>query len=184
MIRKGKTVVQYRDESLQVNIGYRYASTHLDSRWIFLDAYLSSTGNKPVEIDREDVQLVTPNGTLPLPTQKRLGAGNRQIRRDLNEAAISRDPLDGYFPGRTRRENLAFFTVPGEGIVFDRVTVNREILAAGDLWFESPTGFFAPGRYELRIRNKQVDVRVPFTLPADDEPLGRRKDQNDKTVPW
>ena len=182
--RKGRTVIQLKNDAVQVVIGYRYASRHMGARWTFFETLLSATNGKPIEIAREDIQLISPMGTIPLASQKKMSEGIPDVRRMLTEAAVSRDPLDGYFPGRPRRNSIAFFTVPGEGIVFDRVTVDRQTLAGGDLFFESPTGVFAPGKYELQIRNKAVDVKVPFNLPADDEPLGRRKDQNDKAVPW
>ena len=57
-------------------------------------------------------------------------------------------------------------------------------MGGGWTGFASPTGAFVPGRYELHIRNKAIDVKVPFDLPADDEPLGRRNDENGKTIPW
>ncbi|MEO7920877.1 MAG: hypothetical protein ABIT01_15570 [Thermoanaerobaculia bacterium] len=182
--RKGKTVMQYKDDDIQVVVGYRYANTHFDGPWIFVETFLSSTGGKPIEIAREDIQLVTPKGVIPLASQKRMAEGIPDLRRMLKEASISRDPLDGYFPGRPRQESTAFFTVPGEGIVYDRVTVDHRTLAGGDLFFESPTGKFAPGRYELQIRSKGVEAHVPFQLPADDKPLERMKDQNGKTIPW
>jgi hypothetical protein len=78
-----------------------------------------------------------------------------------------RDPLGGYFPGRIREERLGFFAVPGEQIVFDRVTVNRDTLAWGDLFFESPKERFEPGIYTLVMENKLARVRLPLALGID-----------------
>ena len=127
--RKGKTVVQYKDEEIQVVMGYRHASTHLGSPWSFFETYLSATNGKPIEIVREDIELISPMGVIPLSSQRKMAEGIPDLRRMLMEAAVSRDPLDGYFPGRPRRQPIAFFTITGEGIVFDRVTVDRETLA-------------------------------------------------------
>jgi hypothetical protein len=80
---------------------------------------------------------------------------------------VGRDPLGGYFPGRIREERLGFFCVPGEGIVFDRVTVDHDTLAWGHLFFESPVGRFAPGIYTLEIENKVAHVRLPLSLGID-----------------
>jgi hypothetical protein len=161
----GRTVVRFRDDRLQVVVGYKHAQFHLDSPWILLETCLSASGNQPVEIFREDVSLILPDGTqVPMPSQKKMAKGLPDLRRMLNQARVIRDPLGGYFPGRTREERLGFFAVPGEQIVFDRVTVNHDTLAWGDLFFESPKGRFEPGIYTLVLENKFAHVRLPLAL--------------------
>lgn len=161
----GRTVIRFRDDWLQVVVGYKHAQLHLDSRWILLETCLSASGNQPVEIFREDVSLILPDGTrVPMPSQKKMAQGLPDLRRMLIQARVMRDPLGGYFPGRTREERLGFFAVPGEQIVFDRVTVNRDTLAWGDLFFESPKGRFEPGVYTLVLENKLAHVRLPIPL--------------------
>lgn len=166
--RLGKTVMRWRDETLQVVIGYKHAQAHLDRKWILLDTYLTARSNKPIEVFREDVSLLTPDGTrLNLPTQRRMAEGIPDMRRMLNEAKVQRDPLGGYFPGAVREERLGFFAVPGEDIVFDKVTVNSRTLAYGDIYFESPKAKWEPGIYTLVIKNRDVDVRLPLTLGVE-----------------
>jgi hypothetical protein len=166
--RLGRTVVRWKDDTLQVVIGYRHAQVHLDKKWILLDTYLTATGNRPVEVWREDVSLLTPDGArLSLPTQRRMAEGIPDLRRMLSEAKVQRDPLGGYFPGAIREERLGFFTIPGEDIVFDRVTVNTQTLAWGDVYFESPKGRWEPGIYTLVIESRDVHVRLPLALGID-----------------
>ena len=153
---------------LQVVIGYKHAHYHLDSRWILLETCISATGSQPVEIYREDVTLFGPDGTrMPMPSQKKMAQGIPDLSRMLSQARVVRDPLGGYFPGRIREERLGFFTVPGEGIVFDQVTVDRDTLAWGHLFFESPKGRFEPGIYTLVMENKVAHVRLPLALGID-----------------
>jgi hypothetical protein len=57
--------------------------------------------------------------------------------------------------------------VPGEGIVFDQVTVDHDTLAWGHLFFESPNGRFEPGIYTLVMENKLAHVRLPLALGID-----------------
>jgi hypothetical protein len=160
--------MRWRDETLQVVVGYRHAQAHLDRKWILLDMYLSARSGKPVEIWREDVSLLTPDGTrLPLPTQRRMAEGIPDLRRMLAEAKVQRDPLSGYFAGAVREERLGFFAIPGEDIVFDKVTFNSMTLAWGDVYFESPKPTWEPGIYTLVIENKDVHVRLPLTLGVD-----------------
>jgi hypothetical protein len=161
----GRTVVRFKDDRLLVVVGYKHAQLHLDSPWILLQTCLSASGNQPVEIFREDVSLILPDGTqVPMPSQKKMAQGLSDLRRMLNQARVIRDPLGGYFSGRTREERLGFFAVPGEQIVFDRVTVNHDTLAWGDLFFESPKGRFEPGIYTLVLENKLAHVRLPLAL--------------------
>ena len=163
--KMGRTVSRFRDDVLQVVIGYKHAHYHLDSRWILLEACISATGGEPVQIYREDVALFGPDGTrMSMPSQKRMAQGIPDLRRMVLQARVIRDPLGGYFPGRSREERLGFFAVPGEGIVFDQVTVDRETLAWGHLFFESPTGRFEPGIYTLVMENKVAHVRLPLAL--------------------
>jgi hypothetical protein len=161
----GRTVSRYRDDVLQIVIGYKHAQRHLESRWILLETCISATGGPAVEIFREDVALIAPDGTrMSLPSQRRMAEGIPDLRRMLLQARVMRDPLAGYFPGCFREERLGFFAVPGEAIVFDQVTVDRETLAWGDLFFESPRGRFEAGIYTLVVENKTVHVRLPLAL--------------------
>lgn len=163
--KMGRTVSRYKDDVLQVVVGYKHAHYHLDSRWILLETCISATGGQPVEIYREDVALLGPDGTrMPMPSQKKMAQGIPDLSRMLNQARVVRDPLGGYFPGRIREERLGFFCVPGEGIVFNQVTVDHETLAWGHLFFESPKGRFEPGIYTLVMENKAVHVRLPLAL--------------------
>lgn len=166
--RLGRTVVRYRDEVLLLVVGYKHAHSHLDTRWILLETCVSATGGQPVEIYREDVALLAPDGTrLPLPSQKRMAQGIPDLRRMLLQARVIRDPLGGYFTGRVREERLGFFAVPGEAIVFDQVVVDHDTLAWGNLFFESPKGRFDPGIYTLVVENKVAHVRMPLALGID-----------------
>jgi hypothetical protein len=166
--RLGRTVMRWQDDTLQVVVGYRHAQAHLDRKWILLDTYMSARSGKPVDVWREDVSLRTPDGTrLQLPTQRRMAEGIPDLRRMLNEAKVQRDPLGGYFPGAVREERLGFFAIPGEDIVFDRVTFNSRTLVWGDVYFESPKPVWEPGIYTLVIESRDVHVRLPLTLGVD-----------------
>jgi hypothetical protein len=165
--RLGRTVMRWRDDTVQLVIGYRHAHAHLGKKWILLDTYLIATG-QPVEVWREDISLVTPDGTrLPLPSQRRMAVGIPDIRRMLNEAKVQRDPLGAYFPRAVREERIGFFAVPGEDIVFDKVVVNNITLASGDLYFESPKDRWEPGIYTFVVESKTVHVRLPLALGID-----------------
>jgi hypothetical protein len=166
--RLGATVMRWKDDTLQAVVGYKHAQLHLDKKWILLDVFLTASGAKAVEIWREDVSLLTPDGTrIPLPSQRHMAHGIPDVRRMLNEANVQKDPLGGYFPSADREERLGFFAIPGEEIVFEKVTVNWRTLAFGHIFFPSPKDRWAPGIYTLVIENRDVHVRLPLTLGVE-----------------
>ena len=178
----GKYAVQYKDTVVHLALSHRYSSNR-PGGWLVLEAGLTAAGNTPVEVTREDVTLVMPGGTeLPLPSQKLMADDLRDARRVFQEASLMADPLEGYFPVHTRLERIAFFAVPNEQIVFDQVTVDRQTLAMGYLFFKAPEGAFPEGRYRLRVFNKWVDAELPFHIP--EEPSKKKSKGDDKTVPW
>ncbi|HEV8267295.1 MAG TPA: hypothetical protein VGR00_03645 [Thermoanaerobaculia bacterium] len=176
--RLGKTVVQYEDADAKVVVGFRYANAHPGSPWLYLEVGMTASG-KPVEVAREDISLVTPSGErIPLPAQKRVIEDFPDARRVFMAANIANDPIEGYFPSTERRERLGFFSVPGEAIVFQNVTLNHRTLTLGPLLFQSRRGAFANGSYVLEIQNKWMRARVPFEIPArelSDEPSDPKK---------
>lgn len=182
--RLGKTVVQYQDARARAVLSWRYANqTFATEPWLLLELAFAAEG-KPVELDREDVSLLTPGGErLPLPGQKRLAEGLRDVRWVLEKASVSREPVVDYFPRAWREQRLPFFTVPGENIVQNVIGGSPELLTHGDLFFEAPAGVWKPGRYTLELKNKTMDVELPFTLPAD-EPKRDAKTGDGKAVSW
>jgi hypothetical protein len=166
----GKTVAQYKDDTVKLVVGYKYAQTHLNAKWIFFDVYVSAEGSAPIEIDREDVAFYMPDGKrLNLPGQKRMAEGIPNLQWILKEAAIMADPIGGYFTGRTQEDRLPFFTIPGRNVVQDRFSANQQILVYGNLYFEAPGDRFDPGIYTLAIKNKTVDIKLPLALGIEGE---------------
>ncbi len=179
--RLGKTVVQSRNETVQAVLSWRYANQVFEKEpWLLLELAFAAEG-KPVDLNREDVSLLTPGGeSLPLPGQKRLAEGFKDVRWVLQKASVSRDPIAGYFSRPTLEQRLPFFTIPGEHIVQDAVGGGPNLLTIGDLFFEAPAGGWKPGLYTLVLKNRTMNAQLPFFLPAD-EP---KKDADGKTVTW
>ena len=179
--RVGKTATQFRDGSVQAVISTKYASNHLDREWTVLEICVAATSGKPVAIAREDVSLRAEDGTvMALPSQKAMAQGLPDVRNVLQTARIMSDPLAGYFPFADTEERLRFFTIPGQSTVLDEQVVSKSRLDHGWLFFRSPTGKWG-GLYELVLKNRYVDARIPFRLPAGDFP---EKEGDPKTVPW
>jgi hypothetical protein len=182
--RLGKTVVQHKDDRVKAVLSWRFANQTFDKEpWFLVELAFAAEGGG-VDLNREDVSLLTPDGErLPLPGQKRLAEGLKDVRWFLQRSSVARDPLTGYFPRPDLERRLPFFGIPGEQIVQDEVGGGHSTLIRGDLFFEAPSGSWKPGRYTLVLRNKKMDVELPFTLPADD-PKEEPKPGDEKTVPW
>lgn len=179
--RLGKTVVQHKDETVKAVLSWRYANqTFGTEAWLLLElAFAAERG--AVELNREDVSLLTPSGErLALPGQKRLAEGLKDVRWVEQKASVSRDPITGYFSSQTLEQRIPFFAIPGEQIVQDEIGGGYTMLSRGDLFFEAPTGAWKPGSYTLVLQNKKMNVELPFTLPAD-EP---KKGADGKNVAW
>ena len=181
--RLGKTVVQHKDSNVKAVLSWRYANQTFEKEpWLLLELAFAAEGGA-VDLNREDVSLLTPGGErLPLPGQKRLGEG-MDVRWVEQKASVARDPITGYFPNQRLEQRIPFFTVPGGPVVQDEIGGGYTMLSRGDLFFESPAGAWKPGRYTLVLKNKQMNVELPFTLPADD-PKKDAKGADGQAVPW
>ena len=182
--RLGKTVVRYQDDAVKVVLSWRFANQTFEKEpWLLLELAFAAEG-KAVNLNREDVALLGPDGErIPLPGQKRFSEGVRDPLALVKRASVARDPLDNYFSRPTQLESLRFFTVPGGSVVQDEVSGGPSWLIQGDLYFEAPTGAWKPGSYTLALKNKTMDVELPFSLPAG-ELKKDAKGADDKVVPW
>ena len=181
--RLGKTVVQHKDSNVKAVLSWRYANQTFEKEpWLLLELAFAAEGGA-VDLNREDVSLLTPGGErLPLPGQRRLSEG-LDVRWVEQKASASRDPITGYFPNQRLEQRIPFFTYPGGPVVQDEIGGGHTMLSRGDLFFESPAGAWKPGRYTLVLKNKEMDVELPFSLPADD-PKKDAKAADGKAVPW
>ncbi len=182
--RLGRTVVQRKDDKVKAILSWRFANqTFGKEPWMLLELAFASEGSS-VELNREDVSLVLPGGErVPLPGQRRLAEGLGDVQWLLQRASVSRDPLTGYFSHQTYQQRLPFFTWTGGPVVLDEISGGPSMLTIGDLFFEAPTGSWKPGTYALALKNRTMDVELPFSLPAD-VPEKESKEKDPKAVTW
>ena len=158
--RLGKTVVQYRDDTVKAVLSWRYANQTFEKEpWLLLELAFAAEGNA-VDLNREDVSLMTPDGErLDLPSQKRLSQGLPDVRWVLLKASVAREPVTGYFSRQTMEQRLPFFAVPGEQIVQDEI--------CGGLLVPDPR------RPLLRVADRDVETGQLHARPEEQED-GRR----------
>jgi len=169
--RLGRTVTQWRSDDLLVVVGWKYAHLNVRERWIFLEVWMMPKGYESLEVNREDVALLAPDGKrLGLPSQRRLAEGLPDIRRVLNVADVTRDPMEGYFSARRSLKRIGFHEIPATRLTYEFVGMAPFSAAFGDLFFEAPDGkAFVPGIYTLALENRQMKVRIPLPLGIEGE---------------
>ena|SRR5688500_7328214 len=161
--KRGKAVVEYRDKDIKVVAAYNYSQRNHDSRWLYIQAGL--TTHDETIFKREAIALRTPDGrTIPLATQREVGEDTKRIEQLLQNATTVSHDIPSYFPQTYRTEDMQLFRLPFGRVVHDEFIVDRDRLAIGPLFFESPTGAWENGTYALVVRHGKGSVELPITL--------------------
>lgn len=162
--RLGETVLRYAGPEAEMVASYRYAALNPVEDWLFLDVAFAAVKD-PVEIDRRNISVRTPAGEeIALATQEAFRAAHGELAPKLARADVVGEPL-GYFPARVEKK-LELFATPFEGLVFDSFWVSYREVYVGRLYFEVPGGV-QPGRWELRVKLEESEIRIPFRLAGD-----------------
>jgi hypothetical protein len=158
----GQAVVEYRDKAIQMVAAYNYSQRNHDSPWLLIEAGLTG---KDAIINRGDIVLRTPQGRdIPLASQRRVGEDASRIARLLQQSSVVRHDVPSYFNQRDRIEGMRLFTLPFGSVVHDSFVVDRDRVAIGPLFFESPTGAWADGTYALVVRLGEGTAELPIHL--------------------
>jgi hypothetical protein len=160
---RGRAAVEYRNSDIHVVAAYYYSQLNHDSRWLMIEAAVSTT--RLMTIHRDAIALRTPTGReIPLASQARFGDDIERVRLLLQNAATTRHNLASYFNQRDRTDGMRFFTLPFRGIVHDDFVVDVHRVVVGELFFESPTGLWEDGTYSLIVRHEQGQAELPIEL--------------------
>ncbi len=168
--RLGRTVTAFRDELVEAVIGTRYSSLHSDREWIVVDLRVRALGAAPVEIGREDISLTRRDGPkLTLPGREEVAEELSNIGRTMIAASAIEDPLDTYLPPCLEVDRIPFVTRS----MLESIVLEAGRVASGKLLFRAPRGTRIPALYTFGVSNRDIDVRIPFRLPASDFPEPR-----------
>jgi hypothetical protein len=161
--QRGKAAVEYRDKDIQIVAAYYYSQRNHASRWLMLETAVSTT--RPTAIARSAIVLRTPEGReIPLASQQQVGADVPRITALLQSATVVSHDVVSYFTQRERAESMNLFTLPFGEVVHDDFVVDRDRVAAGRLFFASPTGAWERGTYALVVRHSQGTAELPVHL--------------------
>jgi len=164
--RLGEYILRQPGPELDLVLGYRFASSNVADDWLILEVAMSTPQGETTKVQREDVFVRTPAGdTIPMASQSEFGSEYRDMRATLKKADVARDPM-GYFPPSRLPCRTQFFTVPGEGVSFDELTVNDRRVCEGRLFFKVPGGV-QTGRWTFGIDLEESDIRIPFQISGE-----------------
>jgi hypothetical protein len=159
----GQAAVQFKDKMTHVVAAYYYSQRNHDSRWIVIQSAVSTT--REAIIHREDIVLRTPQGRdIPLATQTRVGEEVTKVEQLLQNAKVQSHNVTAYFPQQDRFEDMQLFRLPFGPVVHNEFIVDRDRVAVGSLFFESPTGAWEKGTYTLVVKHKNGTAELPIIL--------------------
>lgn len=159
----GNAAVEYRDKTIHVVAAYYHSQHNHDSRWLLIESALSTTEDSIIK--RENIALRTPQGReIPLATQRRVGEDVKRVEQLLQNARVQTHPVASYFNQRDRIEDMKMFRLPFGPVVHDEFVSDRDHVAVGPLFFESPTGAWEKGTYALIVRHPKGVAELPISL--------------------
>lgn len=159
--QEGRAIVQYSSPAVKAVAAYEHARRNHSGPWLLIE--LAVQAKERIAIERGQISLLTPDERrIPLATQEQFLQDQDQIRQLLQNATVSRRPLDVYFT-TDLQPTIQFFSFPGR-IVHESFATNLDEVAAGDLLFKSPGRGWAPGTYRLVISHPDAQVELPIEL--------------------
>ena len=159
----GRAATEYRDDALHLVAAYYHSQLEHDNRWLLIEA--AFTTEELSTVPRTAFRLVMPDGVeVPLAEQRHFSADHPRVRQLLQNASLTRHDVVSYFNRRGRVEQFQFFTVPSGQTVHVDVQADQFRVAAGDLFFEAPTGAWAEGLYTLILEHEDLRAAVPIEL--------------------
>ena len=160
---RGRAAVEFRDDDAHIVAAYYYSQRNHESRWIMIEAGVST--DDTIVIERSAIALRTPQGReIPLATQRRVGEDVSRIEQLLQNANVLSHNVASYFVQRDRIESMSLFTLPFGPVVHNSFVVDRNRVAVGPLFFESPTGAWEKGTYALIVRHSKGASELPIHL--------------------
>jgi hypothetical protein len=160
---RGRAVVEFHDKAMHAVVAYNYSQRNHDSRWIVMQSALTTSSESIIH--RGDIVLRTPQGSeIPLASQERVGDEVKKVEQLLQNAKVEAHDVLSYFKQQDRVEEMQLFRLPFGPVVHDEFIVDRDHIATGSLFFESPSGTWAAGAYVLVIKHPNGIAEIPVTL--------------------
>jgi hypothetical protein len=161
--KNGRATIVYRHEGLTVAANYDYSQRNHDGPWLLIDVALGS--NSRFVLHRDNFRVITPGGqTIRLASQAQGEADPNGINTLIQNSRIHRQNIDSYFPQRSTREAIRFFSLPFSQSVSHEAIVDNDRVTIGPLLFRSPDGRWTEGTYRLVLDNERAKAELPISL--------------------
>ncbi len=164
-------IVLYDDGDFLASASYRYSQRNHDSPWLVVTLRIARSERvwRNLEIRREDVVLVRPDGLeVPPATQRERRGDPEGLRELLNERANWPETLRFDFPGERTRGGYYFLQ---RDLRFEERGVSRSETrvaarsAGNDVFFVSPGGSWVAGVHALVVTiDDDRIIRLPVWL--------------------
>ena len=162
LVYHGRATVEFSSRDIKAVAAYEYSRTNHFLPWIMIE--LAVLARERIAIDRSQITLMAPGERLiRLPTHEEYRKDHEVLTKLLQNATVSRRPLDFHFTAPDR-EAIRFFSQPG-GTVQNSFVTNQDVVAMGDIFFKTPDGKpWPPGEYLLRIAHPKASAGIPIEL--------------------
>ena len=166
----------YNNEGF-VTLGYRIAAGSVGDEWMLLEMGVTLQNKiKAQDLTREDLTLVTPDGThIPLAAQDEFNKAN--LRALDRRASMVHDSVNYFPPGVIRARTMNFFADPSgkaRTLAYDQVSLHYQHAVMGRIYFRVPGGIKV-GQHWLYVQFKDSVVQVPFRIFTKEEGKEFRK---------
>jgi len=158
----GRAIVEYSSPQIKAVAAYEYSRRNHKGAWLLVE--LAVQTKERVAIHRDQISLLSADERrrIPVASQEQFLEDHEELNRLLQNALVSRRPLDSYFTTRPQ-PTIQFFSFPGR-IVHDSAISNLDEVAAGDVLFKSPDGRWPAGTYRLVINHEEARAELPLAL--------------------
>ena len=160
--KRGNAIIEYSDSRITVVAGYEYAHRFHADQWLMFDITMRTKDR--MQFKRTSFSIHTPENTdIPLAPEPRVVQDAATIKSMRQNARVWKRDLTVYFhDGPPVAYRL--LAVPGDGVVQDDFETDANGPAQLTLLFESDSGHWPAGKYELRIDNGRVRAILPLEL--------------------
>lgn len=154
-------------------LGYETANGSVGKEWILLDVGMTlQKGVKPQKITRDQIKLVTPDGTvLPLPSQEEFLKARGEVAAMTQRDDMIRQSINYFPPGTDLPCAIKFFADPSRpaaGLAYDEVELNSQRACVGRLFFHVPGGLQL-GNYNFDVKFANSIVKVPMQIMTKEQ---------------
>jgi hypothetical protein len=157
----GRATVEYSTDTVKAVAAYEYSRRNHDGPWLLIE--FAIVAKERIAIHRDQIGIIAAEGRrIPVSSQQMFLKDHDELNKLLQNAVVSRHPLDSYFVTRPQ-PTIRFFSFPG-AIVHDTFVTNQDEAAQGDLLFKSPDGTWKEGTYRLVVDHEHAKVELPISL--------------------